>query len=954
MKVVKLYFVILFLSSFIRETQAQLFERKDQADTWMTRAQQALKKGNYPKAVEYAEHAFSERKNDADVKLLLVRSYILNKQGVKARPLVREIIREHPEYRDAYLYGINIELNSRQLAAAESIANQAIQQFPNDIDFMVKRLSILDESQKYIRAEDYAENLLRKYPDNQRVKDAYTAHYVQSAQHYRRENLEQRALQDLNKALAIDPGHHDARELLKSINKGSENINDRLQQIEAALESKPGDYSLLLEKLNILRETYHYAEALTIWQQLHRLFPSDTKVNGLEVELRKEAATFYAQTDPYSLYISLLDKNPNDIETLRKLIAWSLSRGAYREGLSWVNKGLRRNPNAFELLAQKVDLLEYTQRFTEAAALAQQLYQQRRTDDWKERVVYLKNASAREYIAQQQYPEALDEVSAGLVLNPQDPDLLRTQINIYALQKRINLAINAIRTLNQVAPSNRLRLQEGVLLIETKQYDEGLSILHQLLEAEPTNEEIKQAWLDQNLAIGRDFMQQEEFQLAVGPLRNVLQVQANNRDALDYLVNLYSGINQVDSALFFADQALQAFPDDKGILLKKSAVLTQMKRYQEANAITEQLIRRYPYTKNYLTSYLENQYLAASAYKKEGELDSAIAIYQKLLSYAPKDSTALRSLTDYYLEQKDYSQALTFAERGVAAHPELGVFMLRKAQALEGQANFAAASAAADSAFMQAPTLVNRSYADYLKSKTLKNQFGLFFLKSSYDYSDENYDIATIEYRRFTKHGSWATRINYAGRKQGTGLQGELELYYNHNKSLYSYATAAYASKLVFPEWRLGYSLFKNLKKEWEVELGVRYLKADSNYSAFSGVASVGKTIGDFWFNLRGYAIFDQENTNSSFNLGSRYYMNRRQDYFSVNLGLGTSPDDRSRLVLFPNLQGLLTRFVGAGFNKTFAYRTTVGINATWITQKIGDDIYQNQHDIYFTLMRKF
>jgi hypothetical protein len=82
--------------------------------------------------------------------------------------------------------------------------------------------------------------------------------------------------------------------------------------------------------------------------------------------------------------------------------------------------------------------------------------------------------------------------------------------------------------------------------------------------------------------------------------------------------------------------------------------------------------------------------------------------------------------------------------------------------------------------------------------------------------------------------------------------------------------------------------------------------------------------------------------------------MNRQQDYIQFNAGLGTSPDDRSRLIQFPKLAGLLTRSVGAGYQKTFSYRTTVGLSGTWINQKITPTSFQNQYDINITLLRKF
>jgi YaiO family outer membrane protein len=178
-------------------------------------------------------------------------------------------------------------------------------------------------------------------------------------------------------------------------------------------------------------------------------------------------------------------------------------------------------------------------------------------------------------------------------------------------------------------------------------------------------------------------------------------------------------------------------------------------------------------------------------------------------------------------------------------------------------------------------------------------------------------------------------------------------MYYTHNTKLYSYGMVAYSNKTVFPQLRAAYSIFKTFKKDFEVELGGRYLNLDS-ISSISGVVSVAKPFGDFWVNLRGFVISESAKNYTAFNLTTRYYMNRRQDYLQVVAGLGTSPDDRSRLVNFPNLAGLLTHSIGAGYQKVFHYRTTLGLYGTWINQKISDTGFQNQYDIYVTLQRKF
>lgn len=258
-----------------------------------------------------------------------------------------------------------------------------------------------------------------------------------------------------------------------------------------------------------------------------------------------------------------------------------------------------------------------------------------------------------------------------------------------------------------------------------------------------------------------------------------------------------------------------------------------------------------------------------------------------------------------------------------------------------------------DSVVQLDPSTPNRDYLYMLESKTLKNQFALYYLNSSYDFSSNKYNIATVEYRRYFKRGSYAFRVNYAGRQTGNGIQGEAELYYTHRPSLYSYGLLAYSNYDVFPKVRAAYSIFKTFHNQIEVELGARYLNLDSSNS-FTGVTSVARPFGDFWLNLRAYFISESSDFYTAFNLTTRYYMNNHQDFVTLIAGIGTSPDDRSRLIRFPELSGLLTHSVGTGYQKVIRYRTTVGLFGTWINQKITNTDYQNQYDIYLVFQRKF
>lgn len=937
------------------QVQAQIFSKGKDADELYNEAVKETKLNHYQKAIQLSKEALEKRPDFVDQQLLLGRLYMLTGNADLARKYVKQVLAKDPMYKDAYLYAINIELGAKKYEEAECYVDEGLYHYPSDKELMLKKLGILDAAERYFQGGVYANNLLDKYAGDTSVQRAYTGHYLLAGHYYQQRNNQLLSQENYERALMLDPDNEEAKAAINSMYVRSGSYTRAIEQVNAALAANPGSYELMMRKLGLLQDMHDYAGAIDQLQQILKRWPGDAKARSTETALRMEAAAWYSNTDPFLLYAGIAEKNPGNREALDKVIGISMSRGAYREALAWINRGLKTNPNDQRLLSLKLDVLESDRKFTEAALLAERLrYNSAGSADQRSRYTSLKIASGRDYLSQQQYDLALAEFDKALQTDPRDTTAMDLMANTYINQKDHIHALEVLDKALAVYPDNsRFLLKKSGVLAETGQYDEAADIAAQLLNQHPQDAKYSANLVDLRLTAGRKLMQAEEYDMAAGEFRAVLAQSPNNIEALNYLINLETAIGQSDSALVYADQALQYYPDNKDLLLKKAGILTDMQRYSEANAISYQLMQRYPFTIKYRTAYTDGLIAEGNTYQRNNAPDSALALYRQVLNINRKDSLALQYSINLLNGKQSYDSALAYANQGIRYYPNNESFIQKRAVTLENKKMYAEAASAADSVVKLNGNPVNVDYADYLHSKTMKNQFGMYFLHSSYDYQDTKYNIATLEYRHFFKRGSYAARLNYAGRQQGTGLQGEAELYYTHNPKLYSYALATYSNEVVFPRTRLAYSIFKTFKHDIEGELGMRYLNADSSNS-ISGVASIAKTWKDFWVNFRAYFISDSPEFYTSYNLTTRYYMNRQQDYISFTAGLGTSPDDRSRLIQFPKLAGLLTRSVGAGYQKTFKYRTTAGIFGTWINQKVTNTDFQNQYDIYITLQRKF
>ncbi len=301
---------------------------------------------------------------------------------------------------------------TRQYMEAEKQANAALAQFKDDKEFMLRKMAILDATQRFQGGNVYAENLVEKFPGDTSIRKAYIGHYLTAGHFYRQRGIPALAEQHYERALAMQPGNTEASSAITNMYLRSGSYQRAIEQVNAGLANDPNNYDLLMRKLGLLQEMHDYPEALNLLQQILKLHPGDAKARGMDLTLRMEAAAWYANTDPFMLYSGILEKNPGNREALDKVIGLSMSRGAYREALAWINRGLKSSPNDQRLLALKLDVLENDRKWTEAAQLAERILRSAPTAEKKQRYIALRIASGREYLAQQQYDLALGNSKA--------------------------------------------------------------------------------------------------------------------------------------------------------------------------------------------------------------------------------------------------------------------------------------------------------------------------------------------------------------------------------------------------------------------------------------------------------------------------------------------------------------------------------------------------------------
>jgi YaiO family outer membrane protein len=336
--------------------------------------------------------------------------------------------------------------------------------------------------------------------------------------------------------------------------------------------------------------------------------------------------------------------------------------------------------------------------------------------------------------------------------------------------------------------------------------------------------------------------------------------------------------------------------------------------------------------------------------------DSAKSTFEYVLSYSPDNEDASSAYTDLEYWNNHNQAALKVVNNGLRYHPASELLLLKKAKVL-----FALRS------FKESAEIVNhileinknnteaRALAERIKEAVAKNSIGVSYSFTTFDkqFSDP-WHIASIDYGRQTKLGSLNFRLNYANRFKQNGVQLETDLYPRINKTFYSYLSFGYSDNAgVFPKYRGGLSLYANLPRSFEAEVGTRYLYFSS--STWIYTFYLGKYYKNFLFGARTYLTPSSSTISQSYNVMARYYYGgNADDYFNINIGTGISPDERESAFLLNSSYKLKSTKASIDWKKSLNRLNIFGASAGWINQEYQPKTTGTQLDFGISYKRRF
>jgi YaiO family outer membrane protein len=292
-------------------------------------------------------------------------------------------------------------------------------------------------------------------------------------------------------------------------------------------------------------------------------------------------------------------------------------------------------------------------------------------------------------------------------------------------------------------------------------------------------------------------------------------------------------------------------------------------------------------------NYADVSIFLGRLYTWDSLYDSARVVFYEVIKREPSNSDAISATIDLEYWSGDSKAALEFCNLGVAKFPYSTDFLLKKAKVLDDLKDYDEAFSTLDKLFK-----INNSnseaiiFAERLKEKVRKNSISLTYEYNKFDKTFDPWQLSSLSYSRLTPIGTTIFRMNLSRRFGENGTQFEVDMYPRFGNGIYSYLNFGYSKNDIFPKQRYGASLYLSLPWSLEIDGGFRVLKYSSDVWIYT--AALGKYISNYWFSFRTFITPQIAKASHSYSLTIRYYPSDVDNYLSLTLGTGISPDGSS------------------------------------------------------------
>lgn len=350
--------------------------------------------------------------------------------------------------------------------------------------------------------------------------------------------------------------------------------------------------------------------------------------------------------------------------------------------------------------------------------------------------------------------------------------------------------------------------------------------------------------------------------------------------------------------------------------------------YSKSKEISRQILSQEP-------DYHDVRILLARTYAWDQNYREARTQLSYVLEREPDYVDALSARVDVEQWSGNFQVALQFANHAIALDSKSADLHIKRAVILKELNQYSLALENLETAEnLGADPDDTGAIRETIQSDERRNMVVFGISRDDYNVDFDSRERIYVEYHRLTDFGPIIGRLNVDHRFDTTGYQFELDAYPRISSKWYSYLNAGYSNSILFPEWRAGAELYRELPWASEGSIGLRYLKfTDDDVLIYTG--SLSKYWRDWFFSIRPFVTPQNGNISTAVNFIARRYFGNPETYTSLVGGFGFSPDERRLIDGSIDDRFSESYYVGVIGNRKFRERFQLFGEFRWTFQEL-------------------
>lgn len=921
-----IFFLLFQGSAAVSYVAAQGEIHLDDRDNYAKKAKNHFQSGNWSEGKKAVDEGLKLYPKDSDLHMLLGRYHHEQKNYDAARQSLIQSLKYNKNNVEAKQILVNVETETQRYSSAICYINELLEVNPYWKGLWRKKIDVYRLQGNQVEANRLLKRISQIYPDDKSIKDAYL-HYVEQ------EAIAKKSEGKMNEAISLgsdliekDPNNEDFYlELINNYLKVGD-YEKALNNAERGLYNLPKSVNLVNKKLDILSAQNRYDEILTYLQQKINEGVGTGQLESRYSYFLEEAARNSRKRDPYTLYKTLFDRNPRNEEAFNYVVSTAAANGLYEDAIEAIKtvKGIKGETK--ELLSKEQMVYERMGEQSKVNQIRVRLYQLYPEDeDVKYQYTLYRLQQAKADMADGLYDKAINHWRFIAEFGDEE-QRKAALISIYNCSFQQSLFAEAHNVLDMLKQNYPDELEWGAkkasVYGKEGKYREALTEYEQVIsKTDPLDKERILIGYDELATVyTKQLIEGYLFKDALPLIDRWLRVNPQSDMAIRYGINVSAQMKDYDLMMKYASLGLRYKPEDTFFKMKLGEAHNIQKDHKQSLEILTAEIEKNPYHKELIGTHSQSYEDYARELIKELKYDESLKVLNNALRYDP-DNKSLK-----------YWKGVTFEKLNM------------NDSAYYYQSFY-------DPSIMELKDF--KGHLDYLKNKTYKNKVTINYLRSRFGDIDQITSIATLEYFRFETKDTYAGRVNYTGRDEGKGIQGQAEWNRHWKPDISTRADIALANRY-FSKFALNASVYKAFKYDWEAELGAGFKRMADKNNLVNVVAGLSKSLDSWWLNARFNSIILDSDYYYSLSAQGRFYLNNPRNYITGMFSVGSAPDVDIIDNQLYNGFSVTNSMVGAGVYHLISNTLTAGVLCTWYNYEDFTDHYRNLYNLYFQLHVNF